>query len=490
MHNSTDLTDKELAAMWKAIDWKQAERTVSNLQARIARAALGKRWKDVRKLTRLLTRSYHAKLLAVRQVTTSKGKNTPGADGIVWRTQAAKMRGALNMDDKGYRAMPLLRTYIPKKNGKLRPLSIPTIRDRAMQALYALALSPVESATGDLSSFGFRKYRSSKDAYTYLFICLSGENSAQWVLEADIKSCFDMISHSWLLAHIPMKPNILKQFLKAGFLEGDRMFPSKSGTPQGGVLSPVLANMTLNGLENILGKIFYSNKKGVITKKCNRHKVNIARYADDIVISADSYETAEEIKHILKEFLEERGLELSEEKTRITHINDGFTFLGWEFRKYNGKLIIKPSKESVKTCIEKIHDILRKGRSWTQDAIIAAINPIIRGWCNYHNHACASKTFSRMDHVIFMMIYSWVKRKHKGESRRVTVDKYWHRKGSRKWVFSTSTQELLSFSKTKIIRHRMAKRDKNPFLDVDYFEKRRKEMRRNKSFIPAAAHVG
>jgi len=483
MHTSTDLTDKELSAMWKTIDWKQAEKVVSNLQTRIARAALDKRWKDVRRLTRLLTRSHFAKLIAVRQVTTSKGSNTPGVDGTTWRKNAEKMRGVINLNNKEYRAMPLLRKFIRKKNGKLRPLSIPTMSDRAMQALYALALSPIEAATGDLSSFGFRKYRSPKDACTYLFICLSQRKSAQWVLEADIKSCFDMISHEWLLTNIPMNQSVLRQFLKAGFLEGERLYPSKSGTPQGGVISPILANMTLNGLETILGKRFYSNKSGVINKTYNHHKVNFVRYADDIVITADTPETAEEIKQILKTFLIERGLELSEEKTHITHIGEGFTFLGWEFRKFTEKVIVTPSKESVKNILDKVHAILRKGRSWSQDNIISAINPVIRGWCNYHNHVCASRTFSKMDHVIFQMIYSWVKRKHHNESKWATVKKYWHQKGSRKWVFSTPTKELVTLSKAKIIRHRMIQREKNPYLEKEYFENRRKRIKRNKSFI-------
>lgn len=469
MLRCTDLTDKELSEQWNSIDWNQAERVVSNLQTRIARAVQKEDWKNVRRLLRLLTRSYYAKLIAVRQVTTSKGKNTPGVDGIVWRTEVDKMKGVLALEEKGYHAMPLLRTYIPKKNGKLRPLSIPTMRDRAMQALYAIALSPIEYTTGDLSSFGFRKYRSTKDACTYLFICLSGKNSANWILEADIKSCFDMISHQWLQTNIPIKPSILNQFLKSGFLEGSRLFPTINGTPQGGVISPILANMTLNGLETILGKRFYSTKKGKITKSCNKHKVNLARYADDLVISADSRETLEEIKVILHDFLHERGLELSEEKTKITHIDEGFTFLGWEFRKYQGILLVKPSKKSISSLTDKIHEVLRKGRAWSQDAIIEVINPIIRGWCNYHCHTCVSKIFSKLDHIIFNMLYAWAKRRHPNESLYGIVNKYWHKRDSRKWVFSTNEQELELFSHKRIQRYRMIKRDINPFLDPIYF---------------------
>ena len=485
MLNSTDLTNPDFQAMWVSIDWKQVEKSVNNLQARIARAAQKEKWKEVEKLVRLLTQSYYAKLLAVRQVTTNKGRRTPGVDGSVWKSPADKMQAALNLDTHNYQASPLLRTYIPKKNGKLRPLSIPTMRDRAMQALFALALAPVEYTTGDPSSFGFRKFRNTKDACQQAFCCLSKRSSAKWILEADIKSCFDMISHEWLLAHIPMNRNILKQFLKAGFLENSRMFPSTSGTPQGGVLSPILANMTLNGLENILGKRYYSNRKGIITKKYNPHKVNLIRYADDIIITANTKEIAEEIKQIIMEFLHERGLQLSVEKTKITHIYDGFTFLGWEFRKFKEKLLIRPSKESIKSITDKIHAILRKGRTWTQDAIIECINPIIRGWSNYHRHICASKIFGKLDHVIWNMLYAWVKRRHPNEPKQVTVNKYWHRKGSRNWVFSSDKHELLSLSKTKIWRYHMVKRDMNPFLNTDYFEKRKNGMSRSKSHISA-----
>lgn len=486
MHNSTDLTNSELKTMWKSIDWKLAEERVRNLQARIARAALEKRWKTVNRLVRLLTRSYYAKVVAVRQVTRSKGKKTPGVDGLIWNTPADKMQGALNLNDRGYRAMPLLRTYIRKKNGKLRPLSIPAIRDRAMQALYALALAPIEYVTGDVSSFGFRKFRSTKDACHQVFNCVSKRYSAQWILEADIKACFDMISHEWLISNIPMKISILKQFLKSGFLENCRLFPTTSGTPQGGVISPILANMVLNGFERELGERFNSTKKGIINKaNCNRHKVNLIRYADDIVITADSKEIAEEIKQMLTSFLHIRGLSLSEEKTCITHISAGFVFLGWEFRKFGEKLLIRPSKDSIKSFTEKVHSILRKGRSWTQDAIIAAINPITRGWCNYHRGVSASKTFSKLDHIVFNMLFSWAKRRHPNEPVRRTVDKYWHQKGSRKWVFSTKTQELLLLSKTRIWRHTMVKLDKNPYLDNKYFEERKSRARSPKSFSPS-----
>jgi RNA-directed DNA polymerase len=212
----TDLTDKELTQLWKTIDWKRVKYVVNNLQSRIASAAKNGNWKTVNKLSRLLTRSYYAKLLSVLKVTTNKGKRTPGIDGIVWSSPAEKMRSALQLTIKGYRAKPLTRKYIRKKNGKLRPLSIPTMYDRAMQTLHSLVLGPIESATGDKTSFGFKPYRSTKDAYAYLHICLSKKIAPEWIVEGDIKACFDEINHTWILDNIPMDKRILKEFLKAG----------------------------------------------------------------------------------------------------------------------------------------------------------------------------------------------------------------------------------------------------------------------------------
>ena len=207
----------------------------------------------------------------------------------------------------------------------MRPLSIPTLYDRAMQTLFALALSPIEASTGDKASFGFRKFRTTKDAYAYTHICLSWKRSAEYILEGDIKSCFDTISHDWLMRNIPLKKSFMRQCLKAGYIENGRLFPTEEGTPQGGSLSPILANMVLNGIENELGKTFYSKKNGEIKKRgCNKHKVNYVRYADDFIVTADSIEILIQAREIISNFLAERGLQLSDEKTCISHISQGF----------------------------------------------------------------------------------------------------------------------------------------------------------------------
>ena len=246
------LTETRPKPQWIDIDWKKVEEHVNRLQARITKAVKERKWHLVKRLQYLLTHSFFAKLLAVKSVTQNKGKRTAGIDGAKWTTQNSRMNAALKLSDKKYKAEPLKRVYIPKPGtDKKRPLSIPTMYDRAMQALYALSLSPVAEATADPCSFGFRKYRSAQDACQYAFICLSHKNSAQWVLEGDIKGCFDNINHEWLLDNIPMDKSILKQFLKAGFVYNRHLNPTKAGTPQGGIISPILANMTLDGIKKM-----------------------------------------------------------------------------------------------------------------------------------------------------------------------------------------------------------------------------------------------
>lgn len=321
------LSDAEqLEKQWKSIDWKKAEFEVNRLQVRIAKAVQEKKHNTVKRLQYLLTHSFYAKALAVRKVTTNKGKNTSGVDKELWTTPASKMRAVLSLTDKNYKAKPLRRVFIEKKGKKAkRPLGIPCMYDRAMQALYALALEPVAETTADTRSFGFRKSRSCHDACEYIFAALARKDSAQWVLEGDIKGCFDHISHEWLIENIPMDKSVLKQFLKAGFVFDRELFSTDEGTPQGGVISPILANMALDGMQKALYDRFHTNRLGKEDIRFkNAHKVNLVRYADDFIVTAATKEIAEEAKSIIRSFLKERGLELSEEKTVITHIDNGF----------------------------------------------------------------------------------------------------------------------------------------------------------------------
>ena len=467
---------------WNSIDWEEAEAHVSRLQFRIAMATTERNWERVRKLQRQLTNSLHAKMVAVRRVTSNKGAKTPGVDGELWNTPAKKMKAALSLTSKGYKAKPLRRVYIPKRNGKRRPLGIPTMHDRAMQALWALALDPVAEVTGDRHSYGFRRGRCAQDAYVRLFNCISTKKSAQWVLEGDIKGCFDHISHEWLMANIPMDKKVLGQFLNAGFMEQGKWNETDEGTPQGGIISPILANMALDGIDRLLDERYHLNRKGKRDENvARRYKVNFVRYADDFVITAISPEVAEEAKALVAEFLRERGLELSEEKTLITHIDDGFDFLGWNFKREKkncAKVFGKPSKQSKKAFLHEMHRIIRReGVSWTQEDLIRVLTPKIRGYANYHRHACSSKAFAKLDHWVYIMLYGWARYKHPKKNKKWRNRKYWTQVGGRKYIFGTPNQYLPILSWQKIRRHPALKAEMNPYLNPEYFEARKEAIR-------------
>src|ERR1700720_2220471 len=307
------------AAEWYAIDWQAVHRNVRRLQVRIAQATKAGRWGKVRALQRLLTHSYSGKVIAVRRVTENDGKKTPGVDQEIWDTPEKKTQAVHALKRRGYQSQPLRRVYIPKSDGKtMRPLGIPTMIDRGQQALHLLALDPVVETTADRNSYGFRQKRSCADAIEQCFKALRSANT-QWILEGDIKSCFDKISHDWLLAHVPMDRVILQKWLKSGYMEKHVLHESMDGTPQGGIISPALANCALDGLERLL-KEKYPTGKALKSFGGPCPSVNFIRYADDFVITGRSKELLEgEVKPIVMQFLQERGLELSPTKTVITH---------------------------------------------------------------------------------------------------------------------------------------------------------------------------
>ena len=473
------LTNVKLKSQWNSIDWKEVEEHVNRLQTRIAKAVKNKKWHLVKRLQYLLTHSYYAKLLAVKSITQNKGKRTAGIDGETWSSPEAKMKAVLSLTDKKYVAKPLRRVYIEKSGSKKkRPLGIPTMFDRAMQALYSLGLNPIAETTGDNRSFGFRKFRSAQDACEKAFSNLCHKSSPEWILEGDIKGCFDNINHQWLIDNIPMEKSILKQFLKAGYIYDHKLFRTDAGTPQGGIISPILANITLDGIEKLLKDRYHTGKNGMISQRqASKHKVNFLRYADDFIVTSITEELAKDVKELIKNFLKDRGLELSDEKTLITHIDDGFDFLGWNFRKYEGKLLVKPSEKSIKKFTEEIGTKIDRGKAWTKEALIDNLNPIITGWTNYHRHVVASEIFNKLDSRIWNMLWHWAKRRHPEKSKHWTADKYWQTKGNRKWVFCTDKKELRLLSDTNIVRHTQLRSEMNPYLDKDYFVLRKLKMR-------------
>jgi RNA-directed DNA polymerase len=456
---------------WHDINWRAAHENVRRLQARIVKATKEGRWGKVQALQHLLTHSVSGKVLAVRRVTENQGKSTPGVDRITWTTPGDKGMAIHGLKQRGYRPQPLRRVYIPKSNGKRRPLGIPTMKDRAMQALYLLALDPVAETTADPNSYGFRKERSCADAMGQCDNALARRNCPQWVLEGDIKSCFDQISHDWLLAHVPMDEAILRKWLKAGYMDQSVLYPTDEGTPQGGIISPVLANMALDGLERTLRKQFPNT--GVHGQKGRNKQVNLVRYADDFLITGISQEVLEnEVKPLVVEFMRERGLELSEEKTVITPIEDGFDFLGQNVRKYKGKFLTRPSKKNVKTFLTNVREVIKANKQATAYGLIARLNPKIRGWANYHRHAASKATLVRVDSAIYRALWQWAKRRHPKKSKHWVADRYFGRTGTRNWRFFGETRDekgqtdrnwLCLASATPIRRHPKIKGKANPY---------------------------
>ena len=476
-----------IATCWEEIDWQKARAYVKKLQMRIVKAQKEGHYSKVKSLQWLLTHSFYAKALAVKRVTSNSGKRTSGVDHELWLTPQAKFNAISKLNRRGYRPQPLRRHYIPKKNGKMRPLSIPTMTDRAMQTLYKFSLEPIAETYADPNSYGFRIGRSTHDAIEQCFTDLNKGKSPKWILEGDIKGCFDHISHQWLLENIPMDTQILEKWLKCGYVETQKLFPTDEGTPQGGTISPTLMNMTLDGLERLLHDRLPTRKK--VNGKTHCNKMNFVRYADDFIITGESPEfLREKVLPIVREFLTERGLQLSEEKTVITHIGEGFDFLGKNIRKYNGKLLIKPCKSAVRSFLGKVRDIIKSSKSIKQEILIRRLNPVIRGWVNNQRYVVSSKVFSTVDYEIYKCLWQWAKRRHKKKSRKWIAKKYWHDIDSRQWTFSVPYEnqgtegkplycKLEYATDTKIIRFKKIVAEANPFDEywTDYFEEREGE---------------
>ena len=476
-----------IATCWEEIDWQKARAYVKKLQMRIVKAQKEGHYSKVKSLQWLLTHSFYAKALAVKRVTSNSGKRTSGVDHELWLTPQAKFIAISKLNRRGYRPQPLRRHYIPKKNGKMRPLSIPTMTDRAMQTLYKFSLEPIAETYADPNSYGFRIGRSTHDAIEQCFTDLNKGKSPKWILEGDIKGCFDHISHQWLLENIPMDTQILEKWLKCGYVETQKLFPTDEGTPQGGTISPTLMNMTLDGLERLLHDRLPTRKK--VNGKTHCNKMNFVRYADDFIITGESPEfLREKVLPIVREFLTERGLQLSEEKTVITHIGEGFDFLGKNIRKNNGKLLIRPCKSAVKSFLGKVRDIIKSSKSIKQEILIRRLNPVIRGWVNNQRYVVSSKVFSTVDYEIYKCLWQWAKRRHKKKSRKWIARKYWHDIDSRQWTFSVPYEnqgtegkplycKLEYATDTKIIRFKKIVAEANPFDEywTDYFEEREGE---------------
>ena len=454
---------------WKNIKWNQASIEVKQLQMRIAKAVREKRHGKAKALQWLLTHSFSAKALAVQRVTLNSGAKTPGVDGVVWKKPEEKMKAVDSLQRRGYKPQPLRRIYIPKKQkGSFRPLSIPCLIDRSMQTLHLLALEPVMETTADKNAYGFRPKRSCADAIGQCFNALAGKSSASFVLEGDIRACFDSLSGKWLEDNILTDKTILSKWLTAGYIEEKVIHPTYDGVSQGSSNSPALLVLALKGLEETV--------KSATSRK---DKVNVVVYADDFVVTGSTKEVLEnKVMPVVAVFLKERGLELSVEKTKITRVDEGFDFLGFNVRKYKGKLLIKPSKANVKVFLNNIRGLIKSHATIKTEDLIRLLNLRIRGWTNYYRHVVSKDTFSYVDSCIFRTLMQWINRRHPEKNAQWKYKKYFRTQGMKQWIFSVTVKnkkgnntslDLFKASQLPIRRHIKIKAEANPY-DPEYTE--------------------
>lgn len=466
---------------WGTIDWSKIRKEVLRRQQSIAEAYVkcnneGSEKKTYVALQYNLVKSLNANLYVIQKVSTNKGKNSPGVDYVVWDTpkkkvEAVKMLRAI--DWKTYQAKPVRRVYIPKSNGKRRPLGIPTRIDRAYQCLWHLALDPIAECKADHNSYGFRKYRSANHLAQMGFLLFSKtKGSPKYARDLDIEGFFDNIRHDWLIKNIPMDKNVLKQWLYAGYVYQDNTYSTDSGVPQGGVISPTIANLTLDGLEPFIKKEVSKIRQKDITY------VHVLRYADDVLItSMDKELLTKTIKPLVESFLSVRGLKLNMSKTKIAWINDGFDFVGFRFKRYlttqrkNGSVfLIKPAPKSVSAFRSNITNLVKECDGVPTNVFRDKLNQKTRGWANYFSSVTSKKIFSTMDTHVWRATWKWVRTKENRLSVSQCIIKYYKRIGTRNWTFHCEVngkkRALFRMNQLPIRRTSVVKKGFNPYLKL------------------------
>ncbi|WP_238919215.1 group II intron reverse transcriptase/maturase [Clostridium sp. YIM B02555] len=481
---------------WNSINWRKIYKYVKKLRQRIFHAEQLGQTRKVRKLQRLMIRSKANLLLSIKRVTQiNKGKRTAGIDKmiIIDDNERIKLYNLIkNYNVKSIKVKPAKRTYIPKKNGKLRPLGIPIIKDRIYQNIVKNALEPQWESRFESISYGFRPKRSAQDAREQLFLKLRRGTKRQWIFEGDFKGCFDNLNHDYIIScldNFPYKKTIV-EWLKAGYIDNEVFNETITGTPQGGIISPLLANIALHGMEEELGVRYKKSTQGYYL---DSNSIGIVKYADDFVILCKTKEEAKSMYDRLKPYLEKRGLALADEKTKVTHISDGFDFLSFNVRQYKTirgmVLLIKPSKDSVKKAKQKIKEVFIKYRGKQIGIIINKLNPIIRGIGNYWSSSVSKETFKAIDYYIWTKVKRYLKVLHPNKPWKWIIKKYFskdiHGISTSKWLLtdkSVKNCQLIKMMWIPIIRYKLIKYKNSPDDKTleEYFMKRdEKEFKRN-----------
>jgi RNA-directed DNA polymerase len=450
---------------WDAIDWRSCEQNVARLRRRIFTASREGDWPQVRSLQKMMLRSWSNTLVSVRQVTQrNAGRRTPGIDGEVALDSLARMRLAVRVHHaiSTWQPVAVRRVYIPKANGKQRPLGIPVLADRAHQARVKNALEPEWEARFEPRSYGFRPGRSCQDAIAALYVTLKGKSRRTWILDADLSAAFDKISHCFLLEQLGSFParDMIAGWLRAGVFEAGKGFaPTEEGTPQGGIISPVLLNVALHGLEEAAGVRY---RGGVHAGHVKEDSPALIRYADDFVVCCHTRQQAEQVQARLTGWLAHRGLSLNEDKTHILTLAGGFDFLGFSLRRYpSGKLLIKPSKAAIRKHRKRLAAEMRKLRGTNAVAVIATLNPLIRGWTAYYRGVVSAQVFSALENYTWQLTWKWARRaRHRNKPARWIVSRYYgqfHPSRHDRWVFGDKKTGayLIKHAWTNIVRHVM-----------------------------------